>query len=137
MKKVSKEREVLSMAIWLHDYYEQFAKEVGWQTQKGTSVHFKDLPEKNQEVMLKLAEVVINKMDFREKEYQKKTEEFVTRMAMDIFMDLPFWIRRSATKWYKLNNYDVTDAWKKCVLQATRMCEEAEVWLKKGGGKVS
>lgn len=44
------------LAEWLHDTYERLAKQVGWKTQDGTSVKFKDLPEKNKSVMLRLAQ---------------------------------------------------------------------------------
>lgn len=46
------------LAEWLHDTYERLAKQVGWKTQDGTSVKFKDLPEKNKSVMLRLAQCI-------------------------------------------------------------------------------
>lgn len=44
------------LAAWLHREYEEIAVEVGWETQDGTSVPFDDLPDDNREVMLQLAD---------------------------------------------------------------------------------
>lgn len=49
-------KEIERMAKWLHDNYEEIAKETEWQTQESCKVEFKDLPEKNKQTMLKLAE---------------------------------------------------------------------------------
>jgi len=106
MKQIPRERKILSIAIWLHDYYEQFAKEVGWQTQKGTSVSFEDLPEKNVKTMLLLAEVVMNKMDYRcqsnDKEWRKKMREDLEYCYR--YGDLNQETYRRFLKKYKLSN---------------------------------
>lgn len=44
------------IAEWLHKVYEEEAEAVGWKTQDGTSVEFENLPEKNRETMLNVAE---------------------------------------------------------------------------------
>ena len=43
----------------LHNVYEEESKRVGWKTQESCRVEFKDLPEKNKQVMRKIAEVVM------------------------------------------------------------------------------
>jgi len=48
------------IAIKLHNFYEEQAKKVGWKTQDSCQVEFKDLPDKNKEVMLATSEFVIN-----------------------------------------------------------------------------
>lgn len=42
-------------AEWLHNTYEQLAREEGWNTQEKTKVGFNKLPKENQRVMLRLA----------------------------------------------------------------------------------
>ena len=46
---------VTDLAEQLHDKYEEFSQEEGWETQKKCRVQFKHLPEKNKVVMIKLA----------------------------------------------------------------------------------
>jgi hypothetical protein len=43
------------LAKWLHDNYEEIAKRENWETQKSCKVEFEDLPQKNKNVMIKLA----------------------------------------------------------------------------------
>lgn len=50
----------------LHDEYEKQAKIVGWKTQDSCQVRFRDLPEKNKEVMFRIAELV---MEIKDKPY--------------------------------------------------------------------
>jgi hypothetical protein len=46
------------LAEKLHDEYERLSKETGWETQKICKVKFDELPEKNKQVMLGMAEFV-------------------------------------------------------------------------------
>lgn len=46
------------LATWLHDAYEQISKDVGWNTQDKCKVKFKDLPDKNKSVMLRMAQKI-------------------------------------------------------------------------------
>ena len=43
------------LAGFMHEKYQVFADEEGWNVQRKTNVAFEDLPEANQRVMLKLA----------------------------------------------------------------------------------
>jgi len=43
----------------LHIRYEDYAEGIGWKTQKECRVDFKDLPKKNKEVMLMIADSII------------------------------------------------------------------------------
>jgi len=43
------------LAEFLHENYEEVAKETGWETQDGTSVSFQHLPYENKQVMLEIA----------------------------------------------------------------------------------
>jgi len=54
IKKTSNEE----LAKYLHDNYEFFSKEEGWETQKDCRVEFDDLPEKNKLVMVKVANTI-------------------------------------------------------------------------------
>ena len=49
------------LAEWMHEEYEEIAKEKNWKTQKRTRVQFNDLPSENKEVMLELAKRIIIK----------------------------------------------------------------------------
>ena len=49
------------LAKWMHDEYEEIAKEKGWETQKRSRVNFEDLPEENKKTMITLAERIIIK----------------------------------------------------------------------------
>jgi len=49
------------LAIWMHDQYEEIAKQMKWGTQKKCQVHFKDLPEENKKVMIALANRLLKK----------------------------------------------------------------------------
>lgn len=51
------------LAIFMHNTYEKSAKELGWDTQEKCKVEFEDLPEKNRQVMLFVAEEVIKFME--------------------------------------------------------------------------
>ncbi len=44
------------LAVWMHNNYEEIAREENWGTQKSTRVKFDNLPEENKQVMLRLAE---------------------------------------------------------------------------------
>lgn len=47
-----------------------------------------------------------------------------------IYESLPFWKKRKVFKWYKSNNWDLTEVWIECVRQAIRMAEDREVLIK-------
>jgi metal-sulfur cluster biosynthetic enzyme len=49
------------LAEWMHEQYEEIAREVGWKTKKSCQVKFEDLPEKNREVMMRLAKRIIER----------------------------------------------------------------------------
>ena len=49
------------LAEWLHDQYEEIAKEKGWQTQESTKTKFENLPEENKKTMIELAQRIINR----------------------------------------------------------------------------
>lgn len=48
-----------SLAKWLHDQYEEIAKEQGWNTQENCKVEFEKLPEKNKKTMVELAKRIL------------------------------------------------------------------------------
>lgn len=48
------------LAEWLHNNYEQLAKEKNWQTQEITRVKFDDLPAENKSTMLALADRMLD-----------------------------------------------------------------------------
>lgn len=45
----------LSFAVWLHNQYEEIAKDKKWNTQEKCKVDFWSLPRENQETMIELA----------------------------------------------------------------------------------
>lgn len=59
LMKQKKRKEPIVLARFMHDQYEEIAEEVGWDTQE-TCKHkaFHELPVKNQQVMIKLAEKI-------------------------------------------------------------------------------
>ncbi len=48
------------LAIFLHETYEELAKDVGWKTQESCRVYFDDLPVDNKQVMLRLSGRLLN-----------------------------------------------------------------------------
>jgi len=54
MREVEK-KETRKMAIFLHEEYENAAKQMGWETQEKCRVPFGSLPEENQKTMLLVA----------------------------------------------------------------------------------
>jgi len=54
---------------------------------------------------------------------EEKLEQ-IQFLSEDLFYSLPFWKRWSVAKWYRKNNWDVTQEWEQCVKQAWRMVEE-------------
>ena len=50
------------IARLLHDEYEKAAKEEGWRTQEYCRVEFDDLPDANKRVMLRIAGIIITKL---------------------------------------------------------------------------
>ena len=67
----------LQLAEWLHDTYEELAKEKGWETQERTKVPFDKLPMENKKVMFAIAVKII--------ELHKGTLTFVTRPGKTTF----------------------------------------------------
>ncbi len=51
------------LAKFMHEVYEEKAVSHGWQTQKKCRVPFDDLPEKNKETMIAVAEQVYGYME--------------------------------------------------------------------------
>ncbi len=52
------------LAKWLHDQYEDIAKEKKWETQKSCKVEFENLPENNKQTMIELAKRILSYGDF-------------------------------------------------------------------------
>lgn len=50
----------LELAKWLHNNYEEIAREKKWETQKSFKVEFDDLPKENKDTMISLADRIIN-----------------------------------------------------------------------------
>lgn len=53
----------IELAEWLHDTYERLSKDNKWNTRKSCKVKFKDLPQNNKIVMIKLANKIIEKFE--------------------------------------------------------------------------
>lgn len=53
----------IALADWLHEQYEEIAKEQGWETRKNCQVPFEELPRENQITMMELARRIIKKFD--------------------------------------------------------------------------
>jgi hypothetical protein len=54
------EHEILPLAKYLHENYEELSKKTGWETQKNCRVDFEYLPEQNRKVMEGLAYKLIS-----------------------------------------------------------------------------
>jgi hypothetical protein len=67
--RILKEEDYYKLAIWLHTTYENLSLEEGWETQEECKVMFDNLPQKNKNVMLKLACALIEK-------YNNKADKF-------------------------------------------------------------
>ena len=50
----------IELAKWLHDNYEQVAWEKDWDTQESCKVEFDTLPTENKQVMIEIAERLLN-----------------------------------------------------------------------------
>lgn len=50
------------LAKYMHEQYENVAKDKNWNTQESCKVEFEDLPKENREVMLEVADRVILKL---------------------------------------------------------------------------
>ena len=50
----------IELAKWLHDNYEEVAKEQNWNTQENCKVEFEALPDANKQTMIKLAGRLLN-----------------------------------------------------------------------------
>ena len=65
--KMPQDKRLEDLAKFLHNTYETLAKKVGWRTQECCQTPFETLPTKNQEVMLGLAQAILQ-------EYIRKNE---------------------------------------------------------------
>lgn len=50
----------IELAKWLHNNYEEVAKEQNWNTQEKCKVEFDTLPDANKQTMIKIAERLLN-----------------------------------------------------------------------------
>ena len=50
----------IELAKWLHDNYEDAAKEQNWDTQEKCKVEFESLPEANKQTMIEIAERILD-----------------------------------------------------------------------------
>ncbi len=50
----------IELAKWLHDNYEEVAKQQGWNTQENCKVDFDTLPEQNKQTMIEMAKRLLN-----------------------------------------------------------------------------
>jgi prophage maintenance system killer protein len=50
----------IELAKWLHDNYEEVAKEQNWNTQENCKVEFDTLPDANKRTMIEIAERLLN-----------------------------------------------------------------------------
>ena len=73
-----------ALARLLHELYEQAAKTVGWSTQESCQVDFNDLPEKNKQTMVQVAEKLLETFEFLPKTDQPLKQSTTTP-------DLKFW----------------------------------------------
>jgi len=51
------------LAKFMHEKYEDYAKQVGWNTQDSCKVDFFDLPQKNRMTMILVAGAILQKLD--------------------------------------------------------------------------
>lgn len=54
---------IVDLAEWMHNNYEEIAAKENWQTQKKCKVKFMDLPIENRRVMMELAKRIIERFD--------------------------------------------------------------------------
>lgn len=50
----------IELAKWLHDNYEEVAKEQNWNTQENCKVEFDTLPDANKRTMIEIADRLLN-----------------------------------------------------------------------------
>jgi|TARA_Y100000389_G_scaffold167708_1_gene173002 hypothetical protein len=50
----------IELATWLHDNYEEVAKDKEWNTQENCKVEFDTLPDANKQTMIEIAERLLN-----------------------------------------------------------------------------
>lgn len=63
--KLFKEDKIEDLAEFMHNVYEAYAKINGWKTQENCQVKFKDLPDKNKQVMINTSLQVITRNNLR------------------------------------------------------------------------
>lgn len=76
-KKQNQTNHVLRIAEAIHDHYESQAKKIGWDTQKVCQVAFSDLPQKNKDVMLDIAQMIVGSIILTSQELESCSLEKV------------------------------------------------------------
>jgi hypothetical protein len=64
MKKEIKKDQVIRLAKFMHEEYENSAKLFGWESQEKCRVPFEELPPANAKTMLNVAKLIIEDFDF-------------------------------------------------------------------------
>jgi len=75
------QNHILRIAKALHDHYETQSKKTGWETQKECQVAFKDLPQKNQDVMIDITQMVVGAIILTLQEFS-----FFEKINYDLFV---------------------------------------------------
>lgn len=57
-------------------------------------------------------------------------KEEITKLAIKLYFDLPFYKRRNIKRWYISNNWDVSHEFDKCIDVARRMIENCDYRLR-------
>jgi uncharacterized protein (DUF2344 family) len=58
-------------------------------------------------------------------------DDAVFQLATILYTDLPFWKRWKIQKYYRSNNWDVTDQWTQCVKVANKMLVDLKCLVEK------
>jgi hypothetical protein len=64
MKEETKKDQVIRLAKFMHEEYENSAKLFGWESQEKCRVPFEELPPANAKTMLNVAKLIIEDFDF-------------------------------------------------------------------------
>ena len=103
------------IARLLHDEYEKAAKEEGWHTQKRCRVKFNDLPDANKRVMLRIAGIIITKLqptqvkDLTQEAFTHTSGQGTTNTTQSDAVGFAEWLLKehyinSRTKWLHPTN---------------------------------
>lgn len=80
--------EANKMAELLHDCYEMYSRDIGWQTQLSTRTGFENLPQKNKKVMKKMGNLVVamikQQRAFQKQEDEKEIQKLIDQKRMII-----------------------------------------------------